>query len=403
MSLPDPWWQSASLRPGPGGLRLDGEPLADLARERGTPLFVYSGPTLRRQVRTLEAALRAVGVQPRIFYAMKANRSPLVLSVLRALPGLGLDLCSPSEVDWALAQGFSVEELSFNAGMLSDADLDRLAASGVRCTLDSFSSLRRYGQRVPGGTPVHLRFDPAVAVGYQARQHLAYGRSKFGFEPEALPEVLDAARAAGLVVEGIHGHLGWGLQEAHAEEVQRAFANLAGLARRIPGLRQVNVGGGLGARFRAEDQPLSPRRWAEAIGRQLGPLGLPVACEPGTFVAAEAGVLLVTVNTVERRRGRTWVGVDAGHAINPCPALYGIPIEVIDAERPLEPPDGEYAVVGHINEAGDVWSLGAALPAPREGSVLALLPAGAYTTSMASRHCLRGDFQERLIDPRETS
>lgn len=392
-----PWWQSPSLRAGAGGLTLDGVDLVALARAQGTPLFASSAPTIRRQLGLLDAALRAAGVEPRIQYAMKANRSPGVLATVRGVPGVGVDTCSPAEVELALHSGFSPERVSFNAGMLSDGDLDRVAAAGVPCILDSFSSLRRYGARVPAGTPVGLRFDPQVQVGYRARQHLAYGGAKFGFEPQALPDALAAARAAGLDVQGLHVHLGWGLGQDAAPAVDEAYARLAGLARQVPGLRWVNVGGGLGARFCERDRPLSLERWSQAVRTHLAPLGLPVACEPGTVVAAPAGVLLVTVNTVERRRGLTWVGVDAGHPLNPCPALYGIPITVVAAERPLAPTEGDFAVVGHVNEAGDVWDARAALPLPREGEVLALLPAGAYTTSMASRHCLRGDFREVLV------
>lgn len=392
----DPWWTSPSLVPG-AVLTMDGVDLPALARTHGTPLFVYSSATVRRQLALLDAALRGAGVKPRIQYALKANRCPALLGVIRGVPGIGVDTCSPDEVDLALGAGWDRAEVSFNAGMLSEGDLDRVAAAGVPCILDSLSALRRYGRRVPAGTPVGLRLDPQVRVGYKARQHLAYGGAKFGFEPEALPDALAAARAAGLSVEGLHCHLGWGLGEDAAEETDAAFARLAGLARTVPGLRWVNVGGGLGARYRDLDRPLPLERWADSVARHLAPLGLPVGCEPGTMVVGPAGVLLVTVNTVERRRGLTWVGVDAGHAINPCPALYGIPIAVVAAERPRAEAEGRFAVVGHINEAGDVWEAEAPLPAPREGEVLALLPAGAYASSMASHHCLRGRFGEVVV------
>lgn len=397
MSTIDPWWTSPSLQARAEGLTLDGVALAALARRHGTPLFVYSASTIRRQLALLDGALRGAGVVPRIQYAMKANRSAGVLAVVRAVPGVGLDTCSPGEVELALASGFRPDEVSFNAGMLSEGDLDRVVAAGVPCILDSFSALRRYGARVPAGTAVGLRLDPQVQVGYRARQHLAYGGAKFGFEPQALPEALAAARAAGLQVVGLHCHLGWGLGADAAAATDQAFARLATLARTVPDLAWVNVGGGLGARYRALDEPLPLDAWAGSVARHLAPLGVPVACEPGTMVVGPAGVLLVTVNTVERRRGLSWVGIDAGHAINPCPALYGIPIAVVAAERPTAPPTGEHAVVGHINEAGDVWDPQAPLPDPQEGEVLALLPAGAYASSMASRHCLRGDFTEVVV------
>lgn len=380
----------------PEGLFLDGVSLAELAATHGTPCFAYSAPTIRRQVALLQDALRSAGVAHRVFYAMKANRHPGVLATLRALPGVGLDACSPREVELALASGFRPEEISFNAGMLSERDLDRVAASKVRVILDSLSSIRRFGARVPRGTPIGLRFDPGVRAGY-GDGRLAYGLSKFGFEPDQLGAAVTAALGAGLAVEGLHMHLGWGLGAEAAPAVEEAFGRLAALARRVPSVRWVNVGGGLGARYQASEQPLPLERWALTIRRHLAPLKLEVHIEPGTFVVGPAGLLLVTVNTVEKRRGRVWAGVDAGHALNPCPALYGIPLAVVPVTRPLAPPVARYAVVGHINEAGDVWSGDVPLPELREGELLALLPAGAYAASMSSDHCLRGDRAEVLV------
>lgn len=127
------------------------------------------------------------------------------------------------------------------------------------------------------------------------------------------------------------------------------------------------------------------------------PLGVELACEPGTFVAAPAGVLLVEVNTVEERRGTRWVGIDAGHALNPCPALHDIPLEVVPLRAPLAPPVHACGVAGHINEAVDVWARDRLLPEVREGELLALLPTGAYGASMASDHCMRGAVKEVVL------
>ena len=391
-----PWWVNPSLVPGPAGLLLDGVELARLGREVGTPLYVYSGATIERGVASVADALDAAGVRRKIWYAMKANRNPAVLALIRRL-GLGVDTCSPREVELALQCGFEPHEISFNAGMLSDWDLGHVAAAGCRVILDSFSTLARYGARVPAGTPVGLRFDPQVLAGYRARTHLAYGQAKFGFEPGSLDEVVAAARAAGLDPVGLHIHLGWGLGEDALPEVEAAFAGLAGLARKVDGLRWLNLGGGLGARYRAEDRPLPLDAWSDAVRRHLAPLDLEVHVEPGTAIVGAAGVLLAEVNTVEARRGITWVGVDAGHALNPCPALYGIPLAVIAADRPLAPSTGSFAVVGNINEAGDVWEPRAELPDPAPGDILALYPCGAYAESMASDHCLRGGARSRLL------
>ncbi len=392
-----PWWQHESLTVHEEGLRLDGTPLQALARQHGTPLYVYSRATIQRQLGRMEAALAAITDRYRIYYAVKSNRCPGVLRAVRDVPGAGVDTCSPRELELVLENGFSPERISFNAGMLSDRDLARVAARGVHCTLDTFSALRRYGAHVPRGTPVGLRFDPAMTAGYGGGQKTAYGSGKFGFDPQECQQALRAAREAGLRVDSVHMHIGWGLPEDAAAEVEAAFMRLAAIARQIPDLVSVNVGGGLGGRFRGADRPLLLETWSGILGRQIAPLGVTIACEPGTFISAPAGVLLVEVNTVEERRGTRWIGIDAGHAINPCPALYGIPLEVVSVRAPLAPALHEYTVAGHINEAADIWARGCRLPEVREGELLALMPAGAYGASMASDHCLRGQVREVVI------
>ncbi|HEY3110726.1 MAG TPA: hypothetical protein VGL23_18350, partial [Chloroflexota bacterium] len=159
-----PWWARDGLSRGPAGLTVDGHALADLASRYGTPLYVYSRARIGRQVGRLRAALATLGVPARAYYAVKANRHPDVLATIRAEGDLGVDCCSPREVELALASGFERRELSVTASMLSNRDLDAFAARRVHLNLDSLSALRRYATRVPPGTRVGLRVDPTLAV-----------------------------------------------------------------------------------------------------------------------------------------------------------------------------------------------------------------------------------------------
>lgn len=396
MSEALPWWAGDGLADGADGLALDGQTLAGLAAAHGTPLYVYSRRVALAQVARMREALLAVGVEPRIHYALKANRHPPLLRALREEGGVGADCCSPREVALARAMGWDPDAISVTAGMLSDRDLAMLVAAGVHLNLDTRSALRRYVER-GGRGPVGLRVDPGVEVGYGRDPKVAYGNTKFGFRAEDVPGALAYARELGLEVDTLHLHAGWGLQGADLDRVEAAFVRLAGLARGVPGLRAVNVGGGLGARQRAEDEPLTLAAWADLVRRHLRPLGVPVACEPGTWVVARAGVLLVEVNTVERKGDVAWVGVDAGHAVNVYAAHYGIPLEIVPVARPYARLDHVYAVAGNINEAGDVFARGRLLPELHEGDLLALLPAGAYGASMMSDHCLRGGAAEVMV------
>jgi diaminopimelate decarboxylase len=239
--------------------------------------------------------------------------------------------------------------------------------------------------------------DAAVDVGYGAGQKVAYGNTKFGFEHSALDSAVDTARAAGLEVAALHVHCGWGMQMPALSALEWVFEQLAGFARRIRGLELINVGGGLVPRRQSGDDPLTPEAWAAAIRTHLAPLGLTIACEPGTIVVDAAGLLVVEVNTVEAKASTTWVGIDAGHNVNVYMAHYGIPHEIVHVQRPLEPPQGRYSVAGNINESNDVFARDLPLPSIEEGDLLALLPAGAYGTSMASDHCMRGWAREVIV------
>ncbi|MBI2236312.1 MAG: diaminopimelate decarboxylase [Magnetospirillum sp.] len=372
----------------------DDRVLAGLAAERGTPLYVYRGAVIRDRFARLRHALQ--GVEGRILYAMKANRNARVLRLVRAEGDIGIDACSPREVATALEAGFTAAEISVTAGMLSNRDFARFREQGVHLNLDTLSAIRRWGAMVPAGTAIGLRLDPGVAIGYDGSAKLVYGNGKFGLAMSAAAAAAEAARAAGLVVDTLHMHCGWNLQEAALPAFETALAGIAALARRLR-VRVVNVGGGLGARFRPEDRPLPPEAWGEALRRHLGGLGCTVACEPGTFAVAEAGVLVVEVNTVERRGDTDWVGVDAGHNVNVYAAHYGIPLAMSALGRGEAAPLRRYTVAGNINEPNDVFARDVLLPEVREGDLLVLHPAGAYGSSMASDHCLRGWAGEVLL------
>lgn len=379
-----------ALSVGPRGLALDGSPLADVAREHGTPVYVYGARTVRRRLAELRAALHETGAPSRIHFAVKACRFGPVLEVIRGEGDVGIDASSPGEVEHALAAGFAPEAISVTASMLSDRDLRRFAQRRVHVNLDTRSALRRWAA-IPGrGERVGLRVDPEVRVGWGDCPEFTYGASKFGFDPEAVIDAAAYAASLGLSVDQLHVHVAWGLQEGFASALALAFARLAALARAIPTVRVLNVGGGLSARYRPDDEPLALATWAALLREHLAETGCTIACEPGTFVTATAGVLVAEVNTVEERRSGTWVGIDAGHNVNCFPALYGIPLTIAKVAAPLAPAAAAVHVAGNINEANDVFAREVRLPALAEGDLVALYPVGAYGASMASEHCLRG-------------
>jgi diaminopimelate decarboxylase len=388
-----------ALTVGEQGLEIDGHAIAPLARSHGTPLYVYGARTLLRRLSELRTALAATGAPFRIHYAMKANRFEPLLDRIRQEGDIGIDACSPREIERALAAGFLPRDISFNATMVSDRDLDAAAASGAHVIFDTRSALRRWALLEGAARHVGLRMDPGVQVGWGEDPRLGYGKSKFGFESE-LPSALEAvayARSLGLEVHELHMHAGWGLPASAAPLLGEAWDRLADLARATPSVHTLNVGGGLGWRHQKEDDPLTPAEWGRLLRDRLAPTGCAIACEPGTYVAASAGVLVAEVTTVESRRSRRWIGLDVGHNVNVYAAHYQIPMAIIPVARPLDPTTQVVHVAGNINEANDVFARDLAMSELREGDFVALFPAGAYGASMASDHCMRGFARELLV------
>jgi len=394
-----------ALSVGAEGLLLDGIALGPLAQRLGTPLYVYGKATLTRRLAELKAALEGTGRRFEIRFAMKSNRFGPVLDFVRTQAGVKVDCCSPREMQRAREHGFGPDELSLTAGMLSERDLQAVLVSQVRPNLDTFSVLRRWAAVLDAagvegpGREVGLRINPEVAVGWGTEPKLAYGNSKFGFDQDRVAEAAAYAKSLGLTVVEVHMHVGWGLQRSAAGTLREVFGRLAGFAQAIATVTVVNVGGGLCWKHRVDDDPLPLATWAELVRDALS--GLPptvaIACEPGTFITAASGVLVVEVNTIEARKSGTWVGVDAGHSVNVFAAHYGIPMAFIKVRDPLALDAQVVNIGGNINEANDVFARDRALPEVHEGELLALWPAGGYGSSMASDHCLRGQPGEVLV------
>ncbi|MFL5750263.1 MAG: diaminopimelate decarboxylase [Chloroflexota bacterium] len=387
-----PWWTRAGLEPSEGRLTIAGVDAEDLARGHGTPLFVYDLVRFAENARRLRAALEKTGLDFRLRFALKANPEPRVLGVLRPL--VGIDACSPGEVARAIECGWRVDEISYTGTNLSERDLDTILPLDVHLNLDAVSQVERVGRRA-AGRAIGLRINPGAGAGYH--EGLAYSGdrpTKFGIYEDRLPDALEAARRHRLTVDTIHFHAGSGwLGRDGLAGFEHALSRVAAIAGRLLDeghpIVEVNVGGGLGVRARANEEPVDLAAYAAAIGRHLGPLGVAVGCEPGDYIAKDAAILLGEVVTVEDRAGTTFVGLDVGWNVNCSYFIYRFLQEIVVCRAADAPRTQTVTVAGHINEAGDVFAEDYAMPAVREGDVVALLNAGGYHQAMSSTHCLR--------------
>ncbi|MEU1603778.1 hypothetical protein [Micromonospora matsumotoense] len=395
-----PWWRRDDLRYRAGRLHLGGTDLAELAAQVDTPAYVLRADRVRDNLDRVAAALDAAGVDHRVHYAVKANRTPALLTYLRGIGLRGVDVCSPGELTHVLACGFPADTVSFTGTALSTRDIAVLARfPRLRVNLDSVASLEALG-RVNPGRDVGLRVNPGVGVGYQDDDRLRYSgaaTTKFGIYAEHVAEAVEVAARWNLRVTRLHLHVGCGYLDAQLDQLDRALAEAAEFLPQFPDLTEVNLGGGLGVPHTAEDRPLDLGRWAGVVARHFGGRGLTVAVEPGDYLVKDAGVLLTTVTYVERRRDVLFAGLDAGFNLAMEPAFYGLPCEPAAIAPRWDEGTDAYTVVGNINEALDVWATGHRMPKLRVGDPVALLNSGGYAASMSSDHCLRGQAGAVLL------
>jgi len=410
-AVPD-WWRRPGLDAVAGRLVIAGRDAEALARARGTPRFVYDLERLRENARALHAAARRAGLDHRIRFALKANREPEVLAALRGLgaagepDAVGIDACSPGEVEHALANGWTGAEISYTGTNCSERDLDVILGAGVHINLDAVSQVERVGRRAPG-TTIGLRVNPMIGAGYNDGLAYAGARpTKLGITADRLDDALAATRRYGLVVDTVHLHAGSGWLADGLSAFEAALVATVHVARQLIDagcpVTELNVGGGVGRIARQSERPVDLDAYTATIARHVGPLGLAVGFEPGDLLVKDAAILLAEVVTVEDRLGVRFVGLDVGWNVFCSWFIYRFAQELVVCRAADAPRTEVVTVTGHINEAGDIFAEDYPLPAVREGDIVALLNAGGYEQAMSMTHCLRplaaADFLERALD-----
>jgi diaminopimelate decarboxylase len=405
------WWERESLSYGADGrLLLRGRDVGTLAAEcGGRPLYLYDGRRVEENIYRLDSTLTAAGLRHRIFYAMKSNRFMPLLSMMKSRGLCGIDACSPAEVVHARQCGFLPDEISFTATSLSNDDLQAISRhKGMTINCDSISSIRRLGA-LGCCQEIGIRINPGAGIGYTDNERLRYAGeekpTKFGIYLSEFAEALEVAESVGLKVSGIHFHAGCGFLTPQLDQLDRVFSRVAEFIQYVSHLKYIDIGGGLGVPLVADDSSLVLDQWANVVARHFGELEVEIWVEPGDFIAKDSGVLVLQVNTVEKKCGHTFVGVNGGFNIHIEPAFYDLPLEIVPVALNAEEDRVALAsqsgtrvtVAGNINEALDVFAENLPLPTIREGDLLALLNSGGYGSSMSSNHCMRGDFLELLI------
>ncbi|MEZ5073942.1 MAG: diaminopimelate decarboxylase [Solirubrobacterales bacterium] len=373
-----------------GHVIVGGCDLVEVAREFGTPAYVYAPDDIRARARAYLAALAARGVDSEVLYASKAAPFTAAYRICRE-EGLSVDVASGGELQMAMAAGFEPERIYMHGNNKSAEELRMAFAARIGClVVDSLDEIERADWLADRDQDVLIRLTPGISPSTHSYVQTGQIDSKFGFAIEggqAAAAVTAVERSKRLRLAGFHAHLGSQIYEL--EPYVRAIELMADFCRpHRP--RLINVGGGLGIAYAGTDRPPPIESYVDvkldALERCLDPLPK-VLFEPGRSLVGNAGVTLYTIGAVKEIPGiRTYVAVDGGMSDNLRPMLYGSRYEAVIANRADERGTAITTIAGKHCESGDILVRDAVLADPRPGDLLVTPATGAYGYAMANNY-----------------
>ena len=385
-----------------GVLHCEDVSLEAVARELGTPAYVYSDATLRRHYQVLAEAF--TGRDVLIAYAVKANSNIGVLATLGAM-GAGADTVSGGEMLRAIEAGIPANRIVFS-GVAKTEDEMRLGLNlGIyQFNVESMPELHRLSriaQEMGKRAPIAFRVNPHVEAGGHAHISTGTPETKFGIawhEADAFYD--EASRLPNIDPVGVAVHIG--SQIMRVEPMRAAWETVISLTRRLRergfSISRVDFGGGLGVPYKDGEDPDSPMLYARQAREVLGNLDVRLMLEPGRLIAGNAGVLISKVEYVKERDGRTFVILDAGMNDLMRPALYGAHHEVLPLRTPeLGSTRRAVDLVGPICESTDRFAKDRPMPPLKEGDLVAFMTAGAYGATLSSQYNSRPLVAEALV------
>ncbi len=383
-----------------GALYCEDVAVAELAETYGTPLYVYSRATLERHWHAFDDAL--AGRDHLVCYAVKANSNLAVLNLLARL-GSGFDIVSGGELQRVLQAGGDPRKIVFSGVGKLPAEIDTALEVGILCfNVESETELERIAEIATArGATARVSFRVNPDVDAKTHPYISTGlkENKFGIAyTEAERIYRRAAELDGIEVVGMDCHIGSQLAELapFIDALDRLLALIERLRKHGIEISHLDLGGGLGIRYRDEAPPL-PADWASALGERLARFSGAIIIEPGRAIAGNAGILLTRVNYLKQSPDKNFAVVDAAMNDLIRPALYGAWHAIIPVVEGGDAPARIYDVVGAVCESSDFLGKERELSlAP--GDLLAVRSAGAYGFGMASNYNTRTRAAEIMVD-----
>lgn len=380
----------------------EGVDLVALAQREGTPLYIYSTDAIRSRLSALQAALK--GMDAGICYAVKANSNGAILRLLGER-GAGADIVSGGELQRALRAGIPAQRIVFSGVGKSAAEIEQALEAGVaRFNLESRAELdllQVLASKHGALARASVRINPDVDALTHAKISTGKSENKFGVSIDEARSWFDASEAWPVVLlDGLHMHIG--SQILSIEPLHQALQRMAAFWRELEAaghaIASIDVGGGLGVRYREGEQAITADAYVAEIRAALGGFKGRILLEPGRWLLAEAGILLSRVLLEKQGEARRFLVLDAAMNDLLRPSLYDAWHEIVRVGDSAGRPQTTYDVVGPVCETGDTFAVGRVLPRCDAGDLVAILGAGAYGASMASSYNSRLLPAEVLVD-----
>ncbi len=383
------------------GGRFEGVDLAALAQREGTPLHAYSANAIRGRIGELEAAL--AGLDATICYAVKANPNHAILQLMAAA-GLGADVVSAGEMWRSLRAGIPAARIVFSGVGKSAHEIAEALAAGIARfnveSADELQLLQLLAAELDVVAHAAVRINPDVDAPTHAKIATGKSENKFGVDiDEARRWFAAREQLTHVRLDGLHVHIG--SQILALEPFRLALQRVAAFWRELRdaghAIASIDVGGGLGVRYREGERAVAAADYAAVVRAALAGFDGRLLLEPGRWLVAEAGVLLTRVLRVKEGAGRRFLVLDAAMNDLLRPSLYDAWHEIVplvEGGRRMT----RYDIVGPVCETGDTFARDRPLPECEAGDLVLIRTTGAYGASMASTYNSRPLAAEVLLD-----
>ncbi|MDA9874445.1 diaminopimelate decarboxylase [Flavobacteriaceae bacterium] len=359
--------------------------LLQIAKDYGSPVYVYDAHKMEVQYKRLTAAFSKVK-HLKVNYAAKALTNISVLKFINKL-GAGLDTVSIQEVQLGLHAGFKPETIIYTPNGVSLEEIEEVAKLGVQINIDNLSILEQFGAKHPK-VPVCIRINPHIMAGGNTNISVGHIDSKFGISIHQTPLLLRIVKNTNMTINGIHMHTGSDILDI--DVFIQASEILFDVARQFDALEFIDFGSGFKVPYKDNDIETNIEELGEKLTQRFQTFcenygkDLTLAFEPGKFIVSESGYFLAKVNAIKQTTSTVFAQIDTGfnHLIRPM--LYGAQQDIVNISNP----DGKqrfYSVVGYICET-DTFANNRRINEITEGDVLAFKNAGAYCFTMASNY-----------------